>query len=104
MNQKWTLIFAAVAAFTPLRAADFDLAAGATNHLGIDLHRQLARGEGNLCLSPYSSQSSLAMTFAGADGATPREMARVWHLPSDGDASHAWGAALQRWLEEMSRK
>jgi len=98
------LIFAAVAAFTPLRAADFDLAAGATNHLGIDLHRQLARGEENLCLSPYSIQSALAMTFAGADGDTRREMARVLHFPSDGDAIHSSFAALQRSLEEMSKK
>jgi len=104
MNQKWMLIFAAVAAFTPLRAADFDLAAGATNHLGIDLHRQLARGEENLCLSPYSIQSALAMTFAGADGDTRTEMARVLHFPSDGDAIHLSFAALQRSLEEMSKK
>ena len=104
MNQKWILIFAAVAAFTPLRAADFDLAAGATNHLGIDLHRQLARGEENLCLSPYSIQSALAMTFAGADGDTRTEMARVLHFPSDGDAIHLSFAALQRSLEEMSKK
>jgi serpin B len=104
MNQKWMLIFAAVAAFTPLRAADFDLAAGATNHLGIDLHRQLARGEENLCLSPYSIQSALAMTFAGADGDTRTEMARVLHFPSDGDAIHLSFAALRRSLEEMSKK
>lgn len=97
------LIFAAVAAFTPLRAADFDLAAAATNHLGIDLHR-LARGEENLCLSPYSIQSALAMTFAGANGDTRREMARVLHFPSDGDAIHSSFAALQRSLEEMSKK
>jgi len=98
------LIFAAVAAFTPLRAADFDLAAGATNHLGIDLHRQLARGEENHCLSPYSIQSALAMTFAGADGDTRTEMARVLHFPSDGDAIHLSFAALRRSLEEMSKK
>jgi serpin B len=104
MNQKWMLIFAAVAAFTPLQAADFDLAAGATNHLGIDLHRQLARGEENLCLSPYSIQSALAMTFAGADGDTRTEMARVLHFPSDGDAIHLSFAALRRSLEEMSKK
>src|SRR5437879_6758247 len=60
-----------------LRAADFDLAAIATNQLGVDLHRQLARGEENLCLSPYSIQSALAMTFGGAEGDTRVEMARV---------------------------
>jgi len=87
-----------------LRAADFDLAAIATNQLGVDLHRQLARGEENLCLSPYSIQSALAMTFAGAEGDTRVEMARVLHFPSNGDAIHASFAALQRSLEEMSKK
>jgi len=87
-----------------LNAADFDLAASATNQLGLDLHHQLARGDENLCLSPYSIQSALAMTFAGADGDTRGEMARVLHFPNDGDAIHASFASLQRSLEEMSKK
>jgi serpin B len=85
-------------------AADFDLAASATNQLGVDLYRQLARGEENLCLSPYSIQSALAMTFAGADGATRTEMARVLHFPSDGDAIHGSFAALQTSLGEIAQK
>jgi serpin B len=97
-------IFAAVAVFTPLHAADFDLAAKATNDLGIDLHRKLATGDDNLCLSPYSIQSALGMTFAGADGDTRAEMARVLHFPNDGDAIHASFAALQSSLGEMSKK
>src|SRR5437868_3164859 len=87
-----------------LRAADFDLAAIATNQLRVDLPQKLARGEENLCLSPYSIQSALAMTFAGADGDTRVEMARVLHFPNDGDAIHASFAALQRSLDEMSKK
>jgi serpin B len=87
-----------------LNAADFDLAASATNQLGIDLHRQLATGDDNLCLSPYSIQSALAMTFAGADGDTRAEMARVLHFPNDGDAIHASFAALQSSLNEMAKK
>jgi serpin B len=104
MNQKWMSILAAFAGSTSLSAADFDLAAKATNELGLDLHRQLARGDENLCLSPYSIQSALAMTFAGADGETRAEMARVLHFPNDGDAIHASFASLQRSLEEMSKK
>jgi serpin B len=87
-----------------INAADFDVAAKATNELGVDLHRQLARGNENLCLSPYSIQGALAMTFAGADGDTRTEMARVLHFPSDGDAIHASFAALQNSLGEMSQK
>jgi serpin B len=96
-------------------AADFDpaaasasaeeaLAATATNQLGVELHHQLAHGDENLCLSPYSIQSALAMTFAGADGKTRTEMARVLHFPNNGDAIHASFAALERSLEEMAKK
>ena len=58
-------------------APSFDFAAKATNEIGVDLYRQLATGEQNLCMSPYSIDSALAMTFAGADGETRTEMARV---------------------------
>lgn len=87
-----------------LRAADSDLAATATNQLGIELHRQLATGDENLCVSPYSIQSALAMTFAGADGQTRAEMARVLHFPKDGEAIHASFSSLQGSLEEMAKK
>src|SRR6266404_1626801 len=87
-----------------LHAADFDLAAKATNQLGVDLHRQLATGDENLCLSPYSIQSALAMTFAGADGDTRAEMERVLHFPTDANAIRASFASLQRSLEEMAKK
>ena len=95
-------IFFAIAA--PVHGANFDLAAKATNELGIDLHRQLATGNENLCLSPYSIQSALAMTFAGADGDTKSEMARALHFPNGDDAIHASFASLQRSLGEMSEK
>ena len=92
------------AAFASLHAADFNLAASATNQLGVDLHRQLAHGNENLCLSPYSIQSALAMTFAGADGETKTEMERVLHYPNSGDAIHASFAALQNSLGDMTKK
>ena len=98
------LVIAVVTAFASLDAADFDLAAKATNQLGVDLHRQLAHGDENLCLSPYSIESALAMTFAGADGETRAEMTRVLHFPNDGDAIHASFASLQRSLGEISEK
>jgi serpin B len=82
----------------------FDLAAKATNELGVDLHRQLASGsDQNLCISPYSIDSALAMTFAGADGETRNEMARVLHFPNGGDLPFSF-SALQHSLEQMSAK
>jgi serpin B len=83
--------------------ADADLAAHATNQLGIDLYRQLAAGDENLCLSPYSIQSALAMTFAGADGTTRTEMAGVLHYGNDGDAIHASFAALGISLDRATK-
>src|SRR6266481_1964869 len=104
LSRRLLFAFALIAGITSSRAADFELAATATNQLGVDLHRQLATGDENLCLSPYSIQSALAMTFAGADGDTRTEMARVLHFPNDGDAIHASFAALQRSFGEMSQK
>src|SRR5438128_9364335 len=87
-----------------LTAAGFDTAATATNQLGVDLHRQLAAGEGNLCLSPYSIQSALAMAFAGDEAQTQTEMARILHFPDGDEKIHAAFASLQRSLEEMAKK
>jgi serpin B len=84
-------------------AMSFELAAKATNELGVDLHRQLATGDENLCISPYSIDSALAMTFAGADGETRSEMARVLHFPN-GDDVPASFSGLQQSLEQMSAK
>jgi serpin B len=97
-------VFTTLIAAMCCRAAEFDLAATATNQLGVDLHRQLATGNENLCVSPYSIESALAMTFAGADGETHSEMARVLHFPSDASAVPASFASLQDSLEEMSAK
>src|SRR5256885_7523355 len=97
----FALILAALT--LPLNAADFDVAAKATNELGVDLHRQLATGDENLCISPYSIESALVMTFAGADGETHTEMARVLHLANDAGVPASF-FALQHSLEEMSAK
>ena len=84
-------------------ATNFELASKATNELGVDLHRQLATGNENLCISPYSINSALAMTFLGADGETRTEMARVLHFPNGGDVPASF-SALQHSLEQMSTK
>jgi serpin B len=97
-------IFGALLAATSDGAQPFDLAATATNQLALELHRQLASSDENLCVSPYSIQSALAMTFAGAAGETRTEMARVLHYPNQGDAIDASFASLQHSLEELKAK
>jgi len=96
-------VFGALIAAMAHGATNFDLAAKATNELAVDLHHQLAMRDDNLCVSPYSIETALAMTFAGADGETRTEMARVLHFGNDSGMPASF-AALQHSLEEMSAK
>jgi serine protease inhibitor len=84
--------------------AQMETAASASNQFGLDLYRKVATGDENVCLSPYSIESALAMTFAGSEGATRTEMARVLHLPQSGDEIHGSFAALQKALETLTEK
>ncbi|HEX4697664.1 MAG TPA: serpin family protein [Candidatus Udaeobacter sp.] len=96
-------MFGALIAGMANGATNFDLATKATNELAIDLHRQLATGGDNLCVSPYSIETALAMTFAGADGETRSEMARVLHLSNDPNVFASF-SSLQQSLQEMSAR
>lgn len=108
MNSRASFLFLSACscffAVTLGLAADSRFAARATNDFGLDLYRKLATGDNNLCLSPYSIEIALAMTFAGADGQTRQEMARVLHFSKDDDSLHVSFTTLQRQLQEMSKK
>jgi serpin B len=97
-------LFSALIIAMARAATNVDLASKATNDLAVELHRQLATGNENLCVSPYSIENALAMTFAGADGETSTELARVLHFASDASAVATSFASLQHSLEEMSVK
>ncbi|MFM7562861.1 MAG: serpin family protein, partial [Planctomycetota bacterium] len=66
-------------------------AARSSNLLALDLRRQLGAKAGNLFFSPASISAALAMTAAGAEGETAREMFSVLHGAEDRKA----------WLSEM---
>jgi serpin B len=83
-------------------AATPETAARAVNSFGLDLHRQMPK-TGNVCLSPYSIQLALGMTYLGASGVTQEEMARVLHLPKDKEALGESFAALNEALEEARK-
>ena len=54
------------------------------NIFAFDLYRSLQAQDGNLFYSPYSISLALAMTYAGARGATESQMAQTLHfLPQD---------------------
>lgn len=76
-------------------------AAIAVNALGVDLLGKAAP-EANVLLSPYSIQSALAMTYAGAEGQTKKEMARTLHYPGEEKIVHDSFLALQKTLETVA--
>src|SRR3954468_15444742 len=59
-----------------------DDAARGVNAFASDLYAQLRTEQGNLIVSPYSINTALAITAAGAQGNTRAEMEKVLHLPA----------------------
>ena len=57
-------------------AAEALAVADGINQFGLDLHTRLAAKGGNVVFSPWSIETALAMTYAGAAGNTKLEMRR----------------------------
>ena len=54
------------------------------NSFALDLYARLREEEGNLFLSPFSISTALAMTYAGADGETGKQIYEALRFPTDG--------------------
>jgi serpin B len=68
------------------------------NAFAIDLYHKLAERDGNLFFSPSSIELALAMTWAGARGATAEEMTKTLHfLPHEDPLPQLgnWSATLK---------
>jgi serine protease inhibitor len=98
----WLAIVPAAASGAPSEG-DSAMAANVINALGLDLMRQATNANKNVVLSPYSIQLALAMTYAGADGATRREMAAVLHYPDNDAALNTSFGALRDALAAIAR-
>jgi serpin B len=89
----------------PLKAADpTNTATLAINNLAIDLLVHAAKPQENTAISPYSIQMALAMTYAGAEGDTRRQMAKVLHYPPDDLKVLSAFSALQDALSDLSKR
>lgn len=77
-------------------ASELDIAANSINALGLDLLPRVAKPNENALISPYSIQSALAMTYAGAAGETKAEMAKVLHYPKNEEKLHLSFSALEK--------
>jgi serpin B len=82
--------------------AEIAAASAALEQFGVDLYRALVAGDDNLVVSPVSIMLALAMTYAGADGATAAEMAATLRIDLDDEALHRAFNALDTMLESRS--
>src|SRR5262245_8080949 len=73
---------------------DMDKLAADNNAFAIDLYAKLRGDEGNLFLSPASISTALAMTYAGAEGQTEKQMAKAMHFTLPEPKLHAAFEAL----------
>ena len=86
---------------TPLMGQQVPFAATANNRFGLDLYREMAAREGNLCLSPLSIMTALAMTANGAAGDTLAEMEKTLHC--SGNLSQL-NASMRDLLEDFRKR
>lgn len=104
--RKFSLVAALLLALplaAPAREPDAALgAAGGTNGMAWKLVR--ASGAGNAIVSPVSVWEALAMTHAGARGATAAEIARVLGMPDDRATIAAASQALRKELAAAKGK
>src|SRR5262249_26115352 len=71
------------------------------NRFAVASYQELAKGQGNLVISPFNIASSLSMALAGARGETAAEMAKVLNEEYPDAVYNAALAALQRDLVKM---
>ncbi len=81
---------------TPEQLRAMQKVAGGNNAFAFDLYAHLAKKDGNLFFSPYSIESALAMTYAGARGRTAEQMEDVLRLPWSQDKLHPAFADLTK--------
>lgn len=74
-----------------------ELVAG-NSAFAFDLYQAIRKQPGNLFYSPYSISAALAMTYAGARGATEHQMADVLHFALPQDRLHPAFNALDQAL------
>ena len=80
---------------TPATAASVAALIEANTAFALDLFGALRKREGNLCLSPYSISTALAMTHGGARNETARQMAEVLNFAGHEEIDRAYGALLE---------
>jgi serpin B len=95
-------MFSLFGAKRPAPPAQIQSLAEGNTAFALDLYSELKRQPGNLFFSPYSISTALAMTYAGAQGETEKQMAQVLHFDQDERKVHAALGELQQHLGEAA--
>lgn len=66
-----------LATLTPSEERFFQMVVDGNNRFGFDFYQTIKNQPGNICFSPYSIASGLAMAASGAKGETAQELQRV---------------------------
>jgi serpin B len=74
------------------------------NSFALDLYGKLAAEPGSLFFSPYSISNALAMTYAGANGNTAREMKTALHFNLEPERFHAAFGKLVHYFQAPAEK
>ena len=98
------------AVYEPLRAPARPLSddgpmsfADGNNRFALALYEHLRQRPGNLCFSPFSIRTALAMSLAGARGETAAQMGHTLSVPRADGTLHADVAATVQQLQERGR-
>ena len=79
------------------------LAAG-NNAAAFSLYSRLSDNSDNIFFSPFSISSALAMSYAGARGATAEQMAKVMHFPYTDEKLHQTYGNFLQYLRSLAEK
>ena len=69
----------------------------------LDMYQKVRGNEGNIFFSPYSISTAFAMTFAGAQCETQKQMAEVFHFSLDPCQLHPSFSELQAHFQKLQR-
>ena len=81
--------------------ADLKPTVDGNSAFALELFAQLKDADGNLCFSPYSISSALAIAYGGARGNTEKQMATALHILVDQEMFHSAMAKIRRTFSKI---
>lgn len=99
--------FLATALFTsllsPLQADMLQSLSESSHAFAYDIYHKISSPKENLFFSPYSLLTALAMTYAGAENQTKKEMKETLHFPDD-TTLHSANAMFRHHIESITKE